>query len=89
VLVLSLPLPAQQPDAAAKQQKIQEKVAALKQSLAQNQAALKQYRWTESTEISLKGEVKKREQKEPLRPGWQGSEDTDCWGRPLGTILAC
>jgi len=43
---------------------IQEKVAALKQSLAQNQAALKQYSWTESTEISLKGEVKKREQKE-------------------------
>src|SRR6185436_6285993 len=64
VLVLSLPLPAQQPDAAAKQQMVQEKVAALKQSLAQNQAALKQYSWTESTEISLKGEVKKREQKE-------------------------
>ena len=64
VLLLSLPLPAQQPDAAAKQQMIQEKVAALKQSLAQNQAALKQYSWTESTEISLKGEVKKREQKE-------------------------
>ena len=64
VLLLSLPLPAQQPDAAAKQQMIQEKVAALKQSLAQNQAALKQYSWTESTEISLKEEVKKREQKE-------------------------
>jgi hypothetical protein len=64
VLLLSLPLPAQQQDAAAKQQAIQEKVAALKQSLAQNQAALKQYSWTESTEISLKGEVKKREQKE-------------------------
>ncbi len=64
VLLLSLPLPAQQPDAAAKQQMIQEKVAALKQSLAENQAALKQYSWTESTEISLKGEVKKREQKE-------------------------
>ena len=64
LLLLSLPLPAQQPDAAAKQQMIQEKVAALKQSLAQNQAALKQYTWTETTEISLKGEVKKREQKE-------------------------
>ena len=63
VLLLSLPLPAQQPDA-AKQQMIQEKVAALKQSLAQNQAALKQYSWTETTEVSLKGEVKKREQKE-------------------------
>ncbi len=46
------------------QQGMQEKVAALKQSLAQNQAALKQYSWTETTQISLKGEVKKQEQKE-------------------------
>ena len=61
--LMSVSLPAQQPDA-AKQQMIQEKVAALKQSLAQNQAALKQYSWMESTEIRLKGEVKKREQKE-------------------------
>jgi hypothetical protein len=45
-------------------QGMQEKVAALKQSIAQNQAALKQYTWTEATEISLKGEVKKREQKQ-------------------------
>jgi len=29
----------------------------------QNQAALKQYAWTETTQISLKGEVKKQEQK--------------------------
>jgi hypothetical protein len=66
VVVLSstiLSLRAQQPDGAAKQM-IQEKVAALKQSLAENQAALKQYTWTETTEISMKGEVKKREQKE-------------------------
>jgi hypothetical protein len=41
----------------------QERVAALKQALAANQAALKQYTWTETTEISLKGEVKKRQQK--------------------------
>jgi hypothetical protein len=41
----------------------QEKVAALKEALAANQAALKQYTWTETTEISMKGEVKKREQK--------------------------
>jgi hypothetical protein len=61
-LLLSLPLPAQQPDA-AKQKMVQEKVAALKESVAQNQTALKQYSWTETTEISLKGEVKKREQK--------------------------
>lgn len=50
---------AQAPDAAK-----QEKVAALKQSLAENQAALKQYSWIETTEISLKGEVKKQEQKQ-------------------------
>jgi hypothetical protein len=42
----------------------QDKVAALKESIAQNQAALKTYKWTEATEISLKGEVKKSEQKE-------------------------
>lgn len=63
VLLLPLSLPAQQPDA-AKQQMVQEKVAALKESVARNQAALKQYSWTETTEISMKGEVKKREQKE-------------------------
>jgi hypothetical protein len=53
---------AQQPGAAKADQNKQEKIAALKQSLAQNQAALRQYTWTEATEISLKGEVKKREQ---------------------------
>jgi hypothetical protein len=39
-------------------------VGALKQSLAQNNAALKSYTWVETTEISLKGEVKKTEQKQ-------------------------
>jgi hypothetical protein len=42
----------------------QERAAAIKQSLAQNQAALRQYTWVETTEISLKGEVKKKEQKQ-------------------------
>src|SRR5678815_4295901 len=42
---------------------LQERVAALKESLAQNQAALRTYTWTEATEISLDGDVKKREQK--------------------------
>lgn len=51
---------AQQPDAGAVKQ---EKIAALKQSIANNQAALKQYAWTETTQVSLKGEVKKQEQK--------------------------
>ena len=52
---------AQEGDAAAAKQ---EKVAALKESLAQNQASLKTYSWTETTQISLKGEVKKQEQKQ-------------------------
>src|SRR5437763_10253516 len=52
---------AQEPDAAAAKQ---EKLAALKQSMAKNQAELKQYTWTETTQVSLKGEVKKQEQKQ-------------------------
>jgi hypothetical protein len=52
---------AQEGDAASARQ---EKVAALKQSLAKNQASLKTYYWTETTQISLKGEVKKQEQKQ-------------------------
>ena len=42
----------------------QEKIAALKESLAANQAALKQDSWMETTTISMKGEVKKQEQKQ-------------------------
>ena len=38
----------------------QDKAAAIKQSLAENQAQLRQYTWIETTEISLKGEVKKK-----------------------------
>ena len=37
------------------QQDKQDKVAALKQSLAANQKQLKQYKWVETTVISLKG----------------------------------
>ena len=52
------------PDAVAGNQGMQEKSAALKHALAENQAALKQYSWTETTQILFKGEVKKQEQKE-------------------------
>jgi hypothetical protein len=38
--------------------------AALKESLAQNQAKLRTYSWIESTQVSLKGEVKKQEEKQ-------------------------
>jgi hypothetical protein len=41
-----------------------DRVATLKQALAQNKAALKQYTWTETTDISLKGEQKKQERKQ-------------------------
>ncbi len=56
----------QQPAAPAADPKaqMQQKLAAFKQSLAENKKALQQYSWIETTEISLKGEVKKREQKQ-------------------------
>jgi hypothetical protein len=38
--------------------------AALKESLAQNQAKLRTYTWVETTQVSLKGEVKKQDQKQ-------------------------
>ena len=40
------------------QQMLQQKAAALKQSVAENQAALHKYTWIEKTQISLKEEVK-------------------------------
>ena len=42
----------------------QDKVAALKQSLAANQKQLRQYKWVETTVISMKGEEKSRIQKQ-------------------------
>lgn len=66
LLVLTgLPAEAQaQSDAAGTPTDKQQKMAAIKESLAKNQAALKQYAWTETTQISMKGEVKKQEQKQ-------------------------
>jgi hypothetical protein len=46
----------------AQQPAAQERVLALKASLAASQAALKQYEWIETTVISLKGEEKSRQQ---------------------------
>ena len=37
---------------------LQEKVAAVKQSVAENQQKLHQYQWTETTQLTLKGEAK-------------------------------
>ena len=41
---------------------VQERVAALKESLARSQASLRQYEWIETTTISLKGEEKSKTQ---------------------------
>jgi hypothetical protein len=60
VVLSSTLVSAQAPDPADKQAR----VAAIKQSLAQNQATLKQYTWIETTQVSMKGEVKKEEQKQ-------------------------
>jgi hypothetical protein len=54
-LCLILARPASTQD---QKQAVQEKVAAFKQSMAENQKALRQYGWTENTQLSLKGEVK-------------------------------
>ena len=42
----------------------QDKVAALKQSLAANEKLQQQYRWVETTVMSMKGEEKSRIQKQ-------------------------
>jgi flagellar hook-length control protein FliK len=49
-------------DAGAVKAALQQKVGDVKQSIAKNQAQLKQYAWTETTEINFKGEDKKRTQ---------------------------
>lgn len=41
-----------------------DRAAALKEALAKNKAALGQYSWLETTDITLKGEQKKQEQKQ-------------------------
>ena len=48
--------------ALAQQPTTQERVVALKASLAASQAVLKQYEWVETTVVSLKGEEKSRQQ---------------------------
>ena len=50
----------------AGKQALQQRIAELKQSIAANQAKLRTYQWVETTEISLKGEMKKRQQKQCL-----------------------
>ncbi|MGH9627084.1 MAG: hypothetical protein ACRD7E_01785 [Bryobacteraceae bacterium] len=47
-----------------RKQALQQRIVEVKQSIAQNQAQLQKYSWVETTEISLKGEIKKRDQKD-------------------------
>ena len=47
----------------AQSPEMQQRVAALKQSAAQDQQRIRQYEWIETTVISLKGEEKSRQQK--------------------------
>src|SRR5260370_7596843 len=44
--------------AIAQNSELQEKVAAVKQSAAENKQRLQQYQWTETTQLTLKGEPK-------------------------------
>jgi hypothetical protein len=69
-------------DPTAAKAAVQAKVAEVKQSLAANQKALQQYTWIETTEISMKGEVKKTERK-GCRYGTDGKViKTDMGGGP-------
>ena len=59
---IGVSLQAQQPPAQAAGGGAQDRVAALKQSMQDGQAKLRQYEWVETTIISLKGEEKARKQ---------------------------
>ena len=77
VISLSTLVQAQSAGADAK-----EKIAAaIKESIAKNQAALKEYTWTENTQISLKGEVKKQEENQ-CRYGPDGKVQKTPIGNP-------
>jgi hypothetical protein len=57
-VVAALGLASQESSAQEVKQELQQKLAMVKESAARNQAALRQYTWTEHTDILLKGEVK-------------------------------
>lgn len=62
-------------------QQLQQRLGEVRQSIAQNQARLKTYQWVETTELSLKGEMKKREQSE-CRYGPDGKIQKTLIGEP-------
>src|SRR4051812_24962994 len=61
VVVVAITAASSMQDPAAKEQ-LQAKIAEIKASLAANAAALRQYTWQETTEMSLKGDVKSKTQ---------------------------
>jgi hypothetical protein len=46
------------------QQLLQQRLTEIRESIAEDQARLRAYQWVETTELSLKGEVKRRDQNE-------------------------
>jgi Tfp pilus assembly protein PilX len=61
VVLVAISAASSMQDPAAKEQ-LQAKIADIKASLAANAAALRQYTWQETTEMSLKGDVKSKTQ---------------------------
>ena len=58
---------------------LQQKVAAVKQSVAENQQRLHQYQWTETTQLTLKGDAKP-----PSQAACQYGPDGKVQKTPLG-----
>src|SRR4029077_19367094 len=79
-LAVSTSLPSQEPDA-DKKQALQQRVTELQESTAANRAKLQQYQWMETTEVDLKGQTKKTEQK-LCRYGPDGKIEKTTMGPP-------
>jgi len=57
-LVVCAVVPAPTQKAGGSGSELQQKLAAVKQSVAENQQKLRQYQWTETTQLTLKGDAK-------------------------------
>ncbi len=55
---------------------LQAKIAALKQSVAANQQKLHQYRWLETTQLTLNGNAKPAAEHVPVRPRRKSAKDS-------------
>src|SRR5688572_20061144 len=53
----------------------EQRIAAVRQAIQQNQSKLRSYQWLETTEVSIKGELKNRRQAE-CRYGADGIQKT-------------